>query len=344
MNIRNRDGYNYTIPYPLQYNDNDQINNNHGNSKNKKVLLEDIHHSVDLYLTVMNRLSRTFGTILQTVPSPSSLSITEDTTTTSSMSSTSTSLSSSATASKYWKNDKTIPILNWKTTIKRGFEYPPSASTVFVNLFEDDSSSTSSSFSNRSNSSDKSPSSNDDDNDEVSMSTKSSNNNNNNGNIVNDKNDISKPKQQQQQNMYGKSIKSGYYGEWTNPPIIELIDTTSTNNVKSSVKTDDSITEVSEFGNHTKGPSFVRVTIQGIPSFFWKHHTSNTKHGTSSTITTTSAASTEEDCENQIKTTTKSGGNMPDGERGNNDRDDTVPISLIFEACFHDEGGQRQQI
>ena len=91
----------------------------------------------------------------------------------------------------------------------------------------------------------------------------------------------------------------------------------------------------------TKGPSFVRVTIQGISSLVWKNHNSNIKHGTSSAITSTSAASTEKVCENQNNMTTKSGGNMTDGKRGDNDHDDMVPRSLIFEACKDDKHNKR---
>ena len=90
----------------------------------------------------------------------------------------------------------------------------------------------------------------------------------------------------------------------------------------------------------TKGPSFVRVTIQGISSLVWKNHSSNIKHGTSSAITSTSAASTEKVCENQ-NMTTKSGGNMTDGKRGDNDHDDMVPRSLILEACKDDKHNKR---
>lgn len=90
----------------------------------------------------------------------------------------------------------------------------------------------------------------------------------------------------------------------------------------------------------TKGPSFIRVTIQGIPSLFWKNHSSNIKHGTSSAITSSSAASTEKVCENQ-NMTTKSGGNITDGKRGDNDHDDMVPRSLIFEACKDDKHNKR---
>ena len=93
----------------------------------------------------------------------------------------------------------------------------------------------------------------------------------------------------------------------------------------------------------TKGPSFERVTIQGISSLVWKNHNSNIKHGTSSAITSTSAASTEKVCENQ-NITAKSGGNMTDGKRANNDHDDMVPRNLIFEACKDDNHSKRISI
>lgn len=73
--------------------------------------LNNLQHELTLYLTVMSRISTTFGTILQTQPTNESyresLAVTND---------------------KYWKNDILTPMKYWKTTFKRGFVYPPSRS------------------------------------------------------------------------------------------------------------------------------------------------------------------------------------------------------------------------
>jgi len=72
----------------------------------------------------------------------------------------------------------------------------------------------------------------------------------------------------------GGGKESGEY--WTGPPIVELISSNG---------------HVIEKNDN---PSFVRVTLQGIPSVFWK----------------------EEDCDADVR------------------KDDMVPVSLVFEACF----------
>jgi hypothetical protein len=71
------------------------------------------NHNTDqeLYLTVMNRLSTTFGTILETQPPPTTIN-----------------------TDKYWKKDILNPMSCWRVTFKRGFVFPPSAtSTSFDN-------------------------------------------------------------------------------------------------------------------------------------------------------------------------------------------------------------------
>jgi len=73
---------------------------------------------------------------------------------------------------------------------------------------------------------------------------------------------------------------------WTGPPIVELMPGNLSGKVNSL-------------------PSFVRVTVQGIPTVFWDEND-------------------DEDCEEGKVTS----------------RNDMVPVSLVFEACFE----QPQQI
>lgn len=95
IKLRKRD--NTTSNYPLNTDTNTNVQN----------------HNTDqeLYLTVMNRLSTTFGTILETQPPPTTIN-----------------------TDNYWKKDIFNPMSCWRVTYKRGFVFPPSAtSTSFDN-------------------------------------------------------------------------------------------------------------------------------------------------------------------------------------------------------------------
>jgi len=106
---------------------------------------------------------------------------------------------------------------------------------------------------------------------------------------------------------------------WTGPPIVELIPGTINDGKKNgdgriaSAEDDDSDAAADGAHNHDSNtataagrksnPSMVRVTLQGIPTVFWKDRNSSTS--------------------------------MEGSE-------DMVPVSLVFEGCFegeaHDEG------
>ena len=301
MNIRNREGHTYSISNPLQ-------NNSYGSiSASEADMIDGLRHSVDLYLTVMNRLSRTFGTILQEPRNNNHNTISHN-------------------SKRYWKHDKSIPIQYWKATIKRGFEYPPSA-TMFSSdflLLEDNFDIHGGSSSNNSTSGGASGKSKENDKDAQNNSTSGSNDSNKVRSDENSNTSISYNGNPGKLNPRVRRARCGY-GEWTNPPIVELID--STNQSMAG-----------------RGPSFVRVTIQGIPSFFWNESSSTTSTSTTATATTTAStdihaeevgtASSDKDKERE-----DSGDSGDDGADRKNglefDRDDMVPISLVFEACFH---------
>lgn len=158
--------------------------------------------SEQLYLAVMNRMSTTLGKILLTQPLPNSPTINAD---------------------RYWKKDISTPISHWRATFKRGFVYPPSATSSY-------------SFDSC--------------------------------------------------DHRGGGKGRGEY--WTSPPIVELIPRNG-----GVHEHDMNVEEEGEGGN----PSFVRVTLQGIPSIFWKEENRNS---------------------DVIK-------------------DDMVPVSLVFEARFEPE-------
>lgn len=80
-----------------------------------------LHHSLLMYLTVMNRISTTFGTILTSSQASAYSSFHEH----------------SITSERYWKKDILTPIRYWKVTMKRGFVYPPSATVFSTALIED---------------------------------------------------------------------------------------------------------------------------------------------------------------------------------------------------------------
>lgn len=160
------------------------------------------NESEQLYLAVMNRISTTLGTVLLTQPLPNSPIINTD---------------------KYWKKDISSPMSRWRVTFKRGFVYPPSATSSY-------------SFDSC--------------------------------------------------DQRGGGKERGEF--WTTPPIVELISGHGTN------------------GNdlekpHESNPSFVKVTLQGIPSVFWE----------------------EEECGSDAR------------------KDDMVPVSLVFEARFEQENRSR---
>ena len=95
MKLRKRD--NTTSNYPLNTNTNNHVQNRNTDQ--------------ELYLTVMNRLATTFGTILDFQPPPTTIN-----------------------TDKYWKKDILNPMSCWRVTFKRGFVFPPSAtSTSFDN-------------------------------------------------------------------------------------------------------------------------------------------------------------------------------------------------------------------
>lgn len=83
--------------------------------------LAPLHHSLLMYLTVMNRIATTFGTIL----------------TASEASATSSFHEHSITSERYWKKDILTPIKHWNVSMKRGFVYPPSASVFSTALVEE---------------------------------------------------------------------------------------------------------------------------------------------------------------------------------------------------------------
>jgi hypothetical protein len=83
--------------------------------------LSSLHHSLLMYLTVMNRISTTFGTILTASHSSAYSSFHEH----------------SITSERYWKKDILAPITYWRVTMKRGFVYPPSATVFSTALVED---------------------------------------------------------------------------------------------------------------------------------------------------------------------------------------------------------------
>lgn len=78
-------------------------------------LLARFNADQELYLTVMNRFSTTFGTILQTQPPPTP--------------------SSNINTDKYWKRDILNPMSCWRATFRRGFVYPPSATSTSFDSF-----------------------------------------------------------------------------------------------------------------------------------------------------------------------------------------------------------------
>jgi hypothetical protein len=78
-------------------------------------LLARFNADQELYLTVMNRISTTFGTILQTQPPPTP--------------------SSNINTDKYWKRDILNPMSCWRATFRRGFVYPPSATSTSFDSF-----------------------------------------------------------------------------------------------------------------------------------------------------------------------------------------------------------------
>jgi hypothetical protein len=104
----------------------------------------------------------------------------------------------------------------------------------------------------------------------------------------------------------GKRTGNGF-GEWTNPPIVELIDT-ATSSSSSSFSSNSNYDNMSG-----RGPSLVRVTIQGIPSYFWNTKDINNHDVESSNDTTDNG-----------------------GQKVMGDRNGMVPISLVFEAYFHE--------
>jgi len=340
MKIRNRNGENYKIPYPL---------NTGATSSSSTQNLDTIHHSINLYLTVMARLSTTFGTILQTSPlqqqqhphfhpheydhnehdHDQSQNTRESS---SSSSSNSNSLSDDTiTNTNYWKHDKHLPINYWRTSIRRGFVYPPSA-TMFSTAFlvdTDTSSSTTSTGGDSVSGSSSRKGSNGSNSSSIDISSKNGSKVSGSKSSSSSSSDSSTSISTSSPNRGGR--RSVYY-EWTNPPIIELIpgcgeinapplvspsSVSSSNSVQvpeqdhgsdlpslslnesSSASDNSSSVDSTSIGpTIVRGPSFVRVTIQGIPSSFWKGKDTNS-------------------C---------------------NDRGDMVPVSLVFEGCFQ-EGG-----
>ena len=87
---------------------------------------------------------------------------------------------------------------------------------------------------------------------------------------------------------------------WTGPPIVELVPVPKANNDAHGPMGEENSVDVdvdANVGIQKSDVSFVRVTLQGIPSVFWK----------------------EEGCDSD------------------NVKDDMVPLSLVFEACFEPE-------
>jgi hypothetical protein len=304
MKIRNREGHNYTIPYPLD-------DKNH--IKYSSDTIDTIHHSMDLYLTVMNRLSRTFGTILQTSPSPLPSSVHNNDT---------NNNNNSITNKSYWKHDKSIPIKYWKTIIKRGFVYPPSAtmfSTAF--LLQDDyvhpsTAAAAGAGGSTGNSSNENGNGTTNAAGRVSTNSDESADEDVNASSNNSSTIENGSKQYRSCNKGGGRRSS--YGEWTNPPIVELIPGCG-----------EIMTSSSENGTSTtRGPSFVRVTIQGIPSSFW-----NDKDGSSSNGNNSNGS---DDDSSRGETNSIDKGYQSNNGNCGSDRDDMVPVSLIFEACFQE--------
>jgi hypothetical protein len=84
---------------------------------------------------------------------------------------------------------------------------------------------------------------------------------------------------------------------WTGPPIVELISSkpsSPSGQVEEQQQQQEGVVE--KKSGVEVPPNFVKVTLQGIPSVFWK--------------------AKEEDCDSDVR------------------KDDMVPISLVFEACF----------
>lgn len=93
----------------------DNVILHHPQSKSFYPFLESFNSDQELYLTVMNRISTTFGTILQTQPPPVPSSI--------------------INTDKYWKRDILNPMSCWRATFRRGFVYPPSATSTSFDSF-----------------------------------------------------------------------------------------------------------------------------------------------------------------------------------------------------------------
>ncbi len=337
MKIRNREGNQYTIPYPLQQ----QQQQHHTIPSNN-----DIHHSMDLYLTVMKRLSRAFGTILQSSPlspsPPSSTNTNEE-----------GKREEDITNKSYWKHDKPLPIKFWKTTMKRGFEYPPSATMYTTTTFSLDDD--------------------DDDGDIGNMSKKQSSGSSthtsttthdydgskhNHDGVTNSKeNPLPRLKSSNFNNNNNSNERrtmrrSSRFGQWTNPPIVELFPGNGMIETMNSNGGDDDDDDNNNNNlNHEqmRGPSFVRVTIQGIPSSFWNH-----EEETRYTREELQVGHHNHDGDDRKNNEGRSGEDS-DGKLVGSDgagstsslrmssekkktavlRDDMVPISLVFEACFH---------
>ena len=321
MKMRNRQGNEYTIPYPLHHqqlkvisrNNNDEYEQkNETNTTTNQI--NKIHHSMELYMTVMKRLSCAFGTILQSSP-PQSTTTTPFTSSSSSSSITNTnddnnnvnnnSVTSTTsntnneedkstseelednddhhnknenniTNENYWQHDKPLPIKSWKATIKRGFVHPPSA-TMYTT---------------------------------PDKKIRMRNNNSS-------------------------------FGQWTNPPILELfpgycgdgmIDTSSDSGRDSSGSNEKNVNK------QMRGPSFVRVTIQGIPSSFWNHDEEirHNHHDEHNDVDNNDRNNTEEENgEDSMNTRQSAHSSRSTNTKKAGLRDDMVPISLVFEACFH---------
>jgi len=83
---------------------------------------------------------------------------------------------------------------------------------------------------------------------------------------------------------------------WTGPPIVELISSKPSSPSGQVEEQQQQEGVVEKKSGVEVPPNFVKVTLQGIPSVFWK--------------------AKEEDCDSDVR------------------KDDMVPISLVFEACF----------
>jgi len=93
----------------------DNVITHHTQSTCSNSLLARFNTNQELYLAVMNRISTTFGTILQTQPPPAPSSI--------------------INTDKYWKRDILNPMSCWRATFRRGFVYPPSATSTSFDSF-----------------------------------------------------------------------------------------------------------------------------------------------------------------------------------------------------------------